>query len=304
MQVLDSILNGLRFRGPHYFSAAFAEPWSVRVPRHRHTARIHLAVRGGCWIGTAESAFERLEPGDCAIITDGREHFLRDEPQREPLADHDLPAPDGETNGFSPYASNDDASIELFCGYVSFDDAAARPLSTLLPPMLVSKAGASDLPRLLHPAIKLAQDGGIAFGREIILRRLSEILFIEAISRWIAEQPPRSGLFAALANPGLKSALEAIHGEPQRNWTVRELASIAGRSRTTFAEQFRLLLGLGPIEYLIAWRMTVARRLLEETDLSIGRVAETVGYSSVAALTRAFARVHGASPGNYRRLNT
>ena len=96
-------------------------------------------------------------------------------------------------------------------------------------------------------------------------------------------------------------ALEAMHQDPARRWTVASLAAQAGLSRAPFARRFTALVGRPPLAYLTWWRMTVAARMLRESDATVAVIARRVGYSSEFAFATAFRREHGSAPGRYRR---
>lgn len=137
-------------------------------------------------------------------------------------------------------------------------------------------------------------------GRELVLSRLVEVLLIEALrSAPAGDAPP--GLVRGLADVRLAPALRQMHGQLSRSWTVAELARAAALSRSAFFERFERTVGLPPMEYLLAWRMAVAKDLLRRHDLGIDEVAERVGYGSASTFSTAFSRQVGQPPGRYAR---
>jgi AraC-like DNA-binding protein len=118
---------------------------------------------------------------------------------------------------------------------------------------------------------------------------------------WAGRAEAREGLLAALTDPRLADALAAIHAEPARPWTLASLSRRAAMGRTAFAQRFRAVMGDTPLRYLTQWRMQHATRLLAESDLTLARIAERVGYDSAASLSRAFRKASGSAPGAYRR---
>ena len=140
-----------------------------------------------------------------------------------------------------------------------------------------------------------------AFGSRAILDKMADTLFVMAVRHYIQHAPERRGLLAALCDPRLVRALEAMHTHPEKEWTVATLAETAHMSRTSFANHFAGVLGAGPIEYLTHWRMTEAKRLLADPRLSVAGVADQLGYRTEAAFRRAFKRVTGLGPGVVRR---
>ena len=139
-------------------------------------------------------------------------------------------------------------------------------------------------------------------GSDCVLLRLSELMFVEMLRRYLAGLPPEeTGWLAALRDPTVGRALRLLHQEPGRAWTVDELARQAGLSRSALSERFTQLLGLAPIQYLTRWRMQKAAGLLREGQASLAEIAEQVGYDSEAAFSKAFKRAIGSAPGAYRR---
>jgi AraC-like DNA-binding protein len=303
IDVVEDLLAGLRFRGSLYFSAGFNSPWSVRVPSHRRTARVHLVINGQCWIAEdVNSNFIRLNAGDCAIVTDGREHFLRDSPERAATAVHGLPATDHEHHETADLNSTGRTDVELFCGHVLFDALATHSLAAALPPILVIRREQAAISAQFHTLVASIRcksaSGEIGF--KLILARLAEILFIEAIAIWLSSTNSRTGLLAALNDPHVGRALRALHARPDQHWTVKRLAQEAGQSRSGFAMHFGQLMGVGPMAYLGSWRLGVACKMLTETEFSIERIARSTGYASTSSFTRAFKKSIGTSPGQYR----
>jgi AraC family transcriptional activator of mtrCDE len=149
--------------------------------------------------------------------------------------------------------------------------------------------------------LMLHEARGSSFGSRAILDKMADTLFVMALRHHIEHTPDRRGLLAALTDPRLVQALEAIHMHPGRDWTVAALAEAAHMSRTAFANHFAAVLGAGPIEYLTQWRMSEARRLLADPRTSVAAVASDLGYRTEAAFRRAFKRVTGVGPGVVRR---
>ena len=141
---------------------------------------------------------------------------------------------------------------------------------------------------------------------QAILSRLLEVLFIQALRHRTtaeggAEPETAPGYLAALADPQLSKALAAMHREAARDWTVGELAKLAGMSRARFAAAFARRVGLAPIAYLTRWRLMKARRLLRESGLSTQEIAARCGYASLPSFTRRYKAAFGIGPGAYRR---
>jgi AraC-like DNA-binding protein len=139
-------------------------------------------------------------------------------------------------------------------------------------------------------------------GGEGVLAKLSELMFIEVIRRYLADLPPeQAGWLAGLRDPFVGKALSLLHGRPQRAWTIEILAKEVGLSRSVLAERFADLVGMPPMHYLAKWRMQLAAGLLSGGNANIATVAAEIGYASEAAFSRAFKKVVGVPPSDWRR---
>ena len=187
--------------------------------------------------------------------------------------------------------------VRLLVGYCAFGSNDASLLVSLLPELVVVRGE-----RRLTKLVELLSDEARAIrpGRDVVLARLLEVLLIEAF-RATTGPTAAPGLLRGLADERLAAALRRMHGEPTRPWTVGELAREAGLSRSTFFDRFRREVGVSPMEYLLGWRMAIAKDLLCGDSVSVGEVAQRVGYSSSSTFSVAFARQVGASPTTYAR---
>lgn len=306
MDVLSDILATLRLHGTLYFSTEFTSPWGVRVPHHRRVARFHLVTRGATWVRvTPADELIRLEAGDMVLIPHGAEHVLSDAPETPSLSVDEVVQAAGFTGaGALVYGGEDDgAPTRLVCGHFEFEEGFEHPFLAQLPGALVIRwedaVAGSPLEDAFRFITREVQDGRP--GHEVVVQRLSEVLFVQAIRFWADETEHTQGILAALADPGLGRALAAIHDDPAGRWTLESLARRAAMGRSHFAERFRDVVGETPHNYVTLWRMQKARALLAESRLSMERVARSVGYDSAASLSRVFKKVVGESPGAYRR---
>jgi AraC-like DNA-binding protein len=138
-------------------------------------------------------------------------------------------------------------------------------------------------------------------GSATVIAKLSELLFVEAVSQYVASLPAdRRGWLAGLRDPQIGRALALLHTRPTDAWTAEALALEVGMSRSVFAERFTSLVGHPPMHYLALWRMHLAAQRLRDGHASVAQVAIAVGYESEAAFSRAFKRQFGTSPGGWR----
>lgn len=204
------------------------------------------------------------------------------------------PAPMGEvrhgTRGGRP-------DVRLLGGYFIFDSPDAELLVSLLP-ALVHVRGVERLSVLVR--LVGEESGDRRPGRDLVLTRLVEVLLIEALRSTAGEDAP-PGLLRGLADARLAAAMRQMHGQLARSWTVAQLAKTAALSRSAFFECFTRTVGMPPMEYLLAWRMAVAKKLLRSHGLGLSEVAERVGYSSASTFSTAFSRLVGQPPSRYAR---
>lgn len=187
--------------------------------------------------------------------------------------------------------------VRLLGGWFAFDSPDSTLLVSLLPAVVHLRGNErlSLLVRLVGEETTERRPG-----RDLVLTRLVEVLLIEALRSTPGEDAP-PGLLRGLADARLAPAIRQMHGRLARPWTVAQLARAAALSRSAFFARFTRTVGLRPMEYLLAWRMTVAKDLLRRADLAMGEVAERVGYGSASTFSTAFSRHVGQPPGRYAR---
>lgn len=308
MDVLSDILDALRLKGTLYFSTEFSRPWGVRVPRFRQVARFHLVVRGSLWVRVRPDREPvHLETGDLVLIPHGAEHLLSDTPDGEcRTVDEVVEAAGFDGTGALVHGGPDlGGPTRLVCGHFEFQEGFHHPLLDQLPSALVIRweeaVRGSPLEAVFHFIAREVGEGRP--GHEAVIRRLSEVLFVQAIRFWSDRAEPDRGLLRALADPGLGAALEAIHTEPAAAWTLESLSRRAAMGRTAFATRFREVVGTTPHQYLTLWRMQRARELLARSRLTLDRISREVGYGSAASFSRAFKEVVGDTPGAFREAH-
>ncbi|HSV81975.1 MAG TPA: AraC family transcriptional regulator [Ramlibacter sp.] len=189
--------------------------------------------------------------------------------------------------------------VRMLGGYFEFESPDSALLVSLLP-AVVHVRGSERLPLL----VGLVREESLARkpGRDLVLTRLVEVLLIEALRAAPGEQA-KPGLLRGLTDKRLAVALRNMHADPARAWTVEQLARKSALSRSAFFDRFARAIGLAPMEYLLAWRMAVAKDLLRRKDLAISEVAARVGYASASTFSTAFRRQVGLPPGEYARTH-
>jgi len=187
--------------------------------------------------------------------------------------------------------------VRLLGGWFVFDSPDRELLVSLLP-SLVHLRGVERLSTLV--GLVAEEAGESRPGRDLVLTRLVEVLLIEALRTTPGEDAP-PGLLRGLADGRLAPAIRQMHNQVARSWTVALLARSAALSRSAFFERFTRTVGRPPMEYLLAWRMAVAKDLLRRADVGVAEVAERVGYGSASTFSTAFSRHVGQAPGRFAR---
>ncbi|MBV5246126.1 AraC family transcriptional regulator [Mycolicibacterium sp. PAM1] len=275
-----------------------AGSWGVRKPRYGDPA-FCLMLEGSCVLDADGLDSIALSQGDFLLLPETPEFTLSAGREATPsfsALDH------------SPHTRHGDASapvtMRMLGGYFRFDPANAALLVALLPPVIHVRGGDPDAPRLTR-LVELIAEEADADGacRDAILQRLVEVLLIEAARVQSAPDlaGPHRGLITGLADPVLAPALRALHADIAHGWTVEGLARTASVSRAVFAQKFTRAMGLTPMQYLLEWRVAVAKDLMRSERLSIAQLAQRVGYQSATAFTTAFTRVAGAPPTEFAR---
>lgn len=187
--------------------------------------------------------------------------------------------------------------VRLLGGYFVFDSPDVSLLASLLP-TIVHMRDAERLATLVN----LVGDEATAQrpGRDLVLTHLVEVLLVEALRATPREDAP-PGLLRGLADARLAPAIRELHGHVERSWTVTQLARAAALSRSSFFERFTRTVGVPPMEYLLAWRMALAKDLLNRRELALAEIAERIGYGSASSFSTAFSRYVGVPPSQYAR---
>lgn len=314
--VLSDVLRAVRLTGAVYFDFELSAPWVAEAPPSSEIAgavmpgsqrviEYHLIARGACWGHAIDQDPIRLNEGDLIIFPQGDSHVLssapgmRAEPDMKRFARATTPLPIMyEMGGGGPERAR------VVCGFLGCDERPFNPLLAALPRVIHlsangSNAAAGWLGTLLNIAVK--ESGSARAGGENVLARLSELMFVEAIRRYLELLPPsQTGWLEGLRDPIVGQALAALHGQPTEAWTVDRLARLVGLSRSVFAERFTEMVGEPPMQYLALWRMQLASRMLTEGG-RVAEVAASVGYESEAAFSRAFKKLVGQAPATWRR---
>lgn len=302
---LASLVELLRPRTVLSKFVSGAGRWAVQYPHFGHPS-FGLIQQGTCWLAVDGAEPFLIQPGDYVLLpaTPGFRMGSDLASLKRPTLRVAVTTPVNEVRHGEP---DHDATVRMLGGYFEFDPTNAPLLAGLLPPVVYIPAADIEAARLGWLARAIGDESASPRpGGDAILARLVEIMLIEAL-RWRPARggpqagAPVAGLLAGLADARMAAALRLVHGDVSRRWTLEDLAGRVGLSRAAFAARFHRVLGVPPMEYVLRWRMALARDMLWHDGLSLGEVAHAIGYQSASAFSTAFSRSVGVAPSAFAR---
>jgi AraC-like DNA-binding protein len=315
---LSNVLKAVRLTGATFFDVVAKAPWVAEqpgpeiilpkiLPGAEHLIAYHVVTEGRCFAYIIGGEPIAVEAGEVIVFTRGDPHVMSSGPgmRGDPFSPSVADAVPTSQLPFLINYGGAGPTTKLVCGFLACDARPFNPLLENLPPVM--KAGdPRDRDRdpgwfsqFIHFVRMESAEKRV--GGEGVLARLSELMFIEVVRRYVEALPPgQTGWLAGLRDPFVGKALSLLHGEPMKTWTVEQLAKHIGLSRSLLAERFTNLVGIPPMQYLAKWRMQIAAELLV-SGANVGTVAVDVGYASEAAFSRAFKKIVGVPPSVWNR---
>lgn len=309
--VLASLLHKVRLSGSLQFCFIAAGDWETdTAPSLARMAAsqtgvvpFHIVAEGACWL-KMEGQDALLEEGDIVAFPFGTGHQLgsgRGGRLVTPMGD--LPPKPWRQLPVLHYG-DEESRTRLLCGFLQCDAINFRPLRDVLPAMLhIKTRGANNagwlrsMTRQILDEVDNPRTGSLS-----MLERLTEITFVELLRHQIVEAGPAArGWLAALGDPALGRCFALIHDDPQHDWSVQELATVTGLSRSALSERFETMLGTSPMRYVREWRLCLASISLATGPKTIAIIALEAGYGTEAAFNRAFSRTYGMPPAAWRQ---
>ncbi|MDT8399195.1 MAG: AraC family transcriptional regulator [Pseudomonadales bacterium] len=288
MTASSDLLHLIRLQVCVYHNAKVCGNWLIQEHEPGRTC-FHVVTDGSCRLEVPGHLSTLLNTGDLLLF-----------PRELPHSMVPLEAQEGPQRHLRYAEADKIPGTGLLCAAVSFRHKASNQLLQALPPLVLIRNNDDNpwLEPLLHMII--GESDGDKPMSEVILERLCELLFTYALTHFINNLPPQTNLLALHTHPRLANTLNAIHASPAAHWTLESMAKHAAQSRTLFARTFKQSSGWTPMQYLTWWRMQLAWSLLE-SGKAVAKVAEDVGYESLAAFSRAFRKCFALSAGEVRR---
>lgn len=300
---LGEVLQLLRLNGVLYCDALLTEPWGVELPQLPGVMMVEVVTAGHCWIELDAEPPVFMPEGSLVLLPRGTRHILRANPGDAATVLRDIPVERVGDRFENMRFGGGGRSTQVTYYGVRFDPYLADRLIRLLPEMLHLRTHIDDGSWLQSTIQFIAQEAQQRLpGSETVITRLADILVIQAIRTWIdGVRDEKQGWIAALNDRQLGKALSLMHRQPEQDWRVESLAQAIGMSRSGFSARFTAMVGESVKQYLTGLRMQLAHRELRETNDTLAKIAERVGYQSEPAFNRAFKREIGIPPGQVRK---
>jgi len=297
MDVLSDILKKVKLSGAVYFKSDFSSPWGMDIPKGPF-AQFHIVTRGQCVLKTKKGTIQ-LFAGDIVVFPLGASHWIADVESSNRQNGNEVVQ--AIISGKSFFAGSN-ISTTLVCGHFDFDKHIDHPFIKELPEIIhIADAEKKELSWLENICNLIIQEAGNEqSGSNVIVDKLAEVLFVHALRAYIQNNSSEKGFLAAMQDKRISRVLKAIHDAPEKEWQLHTLAQIAGMSRTSFSNKFKILIGDTPMNYVTQWRILQSKELLKETKKPVGEIAEEVGYLSEAAFNRVFKKWVAQTPLKYR----
>jgi AraC-like DNA-binding protein len=315
MEVLSEVLKAVKLNGAMFYNAEFSAPWAARSVDARtvtsylsrnsqHVIIFHLLTEGRGYAHIeGDDRPLPLNAGDILIVPHGDAHILGNGPPVPPVERAQV-LEQVLSQGLKVSRMGGGGEVTKFiCGYMSCDPELSRVFLGGLPPIMKVSIRDDTSGQWLEHSIRHSVDNVDPSrpGGEAVLAKLSEVLFVETLRRFIAQLPQeKTGWLAGIRDQEVGKALALLHRKPASPWTIASLKNEVGISRSVLAERFRRYLSETPIAYLTGWRLQLGAQLLTSTNSSVAHIAAEVGYESEASFNRAFKRKFCLPPARFR----
>lgn len=312
MDILSQVLATMHLRSSVLAVFHVSEPWGIDCETGVGMV-FHYVAKGACWLTIDGRNPIPLAAGQVVLLPLWPRHSLSSPqsaariPIRDMLRGQHQPSwlPEDETGRLVQLrAGAGEASGEILSGVFSFDSRTAGLLLDQLPDVVLFDASTAQVgPWLAHTLNFISEESATAApGSDITTSRLTDLLLVQLLRAHLMIHPEQApGWLRGAGDLQIGRALQAMHDEPAKAWTVANLAHAAGMSRSVFAQRFVDVTGYTPLSYLTRWRLQLAAGYLAQDGLTLAEVGERIGYYTPFAFSRAFSRQYGLTPGSYRK---
>lgn len=302
---LGKLLEHLSMQSVFYTRSGLSAPWAISMPAMKNCIMFHLVIEGSMFF-SVEQTSAYLEKGEFVMFPGGQGHIIADSEtysDATPLSQLPIKTVTPRYESLT-FGGGRDTTSQLVCGALLFEHPLAIKLLSILPSFIAIK-GQSNAARATVTGISeliSIETQNPSAGCEAVLSRLADILVITAFRQYLAGLSDRSlGWLGALNDDRIGRAMTLIHNSPDKHWTLEQLAHNVGMSRTSFAIEFKRLVGNTPMDYLTEWRMSLAYSKLQMTKQTVLAIAIDLGYQSEAAFSRAYKKFTGQTPSETRK---
>lgn len=293
--LIGDILSTVKFKSAVYFKHGFCSPWGMDIPKGVFS-QFHLVTSGSCILVFGKKTI-KLEKGDIVILPDGAPHQIKD--NFDSICKPGQKVVSSILNGKKPFRGKTE-STQLICGHYEMDHEVSHPILEKLPKYIVIKSSEYGRFDLIYSIFELlVEEMNLKkAGYETVSLRLAEILFISIIRHFYLQQSKdQLNLFK---DELVFKTIDLIHKKLGEEWSIEKLARQAGVSRTLFIDRFKKAVGESPMKYVANWRLSKAKFLLKNSNLSLNQIGEQIGYLSETSFNRAFKQKFNISPGKFR----
>jgi AraC-like DNA-binding protein len=318
MDALSDVLRVAHLTGGVFLHAEFFEPWCVASqlkPQYcepflgltSHLILYHYVVEGRLRVQVEGGEPFEMASGEVVMFPRNDMHLLGSQLDLPPVVASDVIVPSPHGGLYAIRLGGEGARTRLVCGFLGCDSVEGNLLISTLPRALRLDVEKGSVAEWIRSTFQYAADEVATGspGSETVLAKLSELLFVETVRRYVDTLPKgETGWLAGLRDHYVARALALLHHDIARSWTVDELGREVGLSRSALADRFTRLIGVAPMHYLANWRMQVAAQKLRNSSASLAEVAITIGYESEAAFSRAFKKTFLTAPATWRRLHS
>lgn len=299
--LLTDVMEQIRLEATVYFSLESYSECALAIAR-RARSPFYAITAGRCEL-VHDRRVHQLEAGDFVLLPSGAPHVMRRTRASSVVALDDWLKLHPKNESGYIHIAGDGPVLRITGGFFSFDALKSNPMFNALPPIIHLRGADPQVRGWLEPTLRFihAEIDRPTQGSQTVLRRMADVLFIQAVRAYAAQNGCTSSWLTGLRDPRVARALALLHERYAEPWTLDRLAHAAGSSRTALAVRFKELVGESPMSYLTRWRITRAANRMRSERINLSRIAESVGYRSDAVFAKAFRRIIGESPGRYRR---